>query len=95
MSSRVSKILELNEVDQWRPVPTYLNVADICSRDTARNVSDYENILFKGPNFLYDKEDIWSMIPTSFRETEDIFSQIIMSLESVLEITPIKSHYYW
>lgn len=62
----------MSEVEKWGRFPTSLNLADICTRVTARNVSDYENIWFKGANFFYDKEDIWPNLKKMFvRETED------------------------
>ncbi|XP_062557911.1 uncharacterized protein LOC134222771 [Armigeres subalbatus] len=56
---RVSKILELTEMAEWRYVPTDLNVADDGTKWTGLPNMKLQARWFNGPQFLYLAEDHW------------------------------------
>ncbi|XP_062704081.1 uncharacterized protein LOC134286482 [Aedes albopictus] len=65
---RISEILELTEIAEWRYVPTDLNVADDGTKWKGFPDLGPEARWFNGPQFLYLTEDHWprpSKIPTT------------------------------
>ncbi|XP_058467437.1 uncharacterized protein LOC131439240 [Malaya genurostris] len=61
---RISEILELTEINEWRWVPTKLNVADDATKWVGRPNMTPENRWFKGPEFLQRPEEEWPKFPT-------------------------------
>lgn len=58
VANRLGEIDELTRVEEWRYIPTKLNVADCATREVY-DTSVFENDWFKGPAFLYSDESSW------------------------------------
>lgn len=58
VAHRLGEIDELTQTNQWRYVPTKMNVADIGTRDSCE-LTVLENEWFYGPAFLYGVESTW------------------------------------
>ncbi|CAK1583274.1 unnamed protein product [Parnassius mnemosyne] len=58
VAHRLAAIEESSKVNDWRWVPTKLNVADDATRDVPAAFNK-EHRWFKGPDFLYLTEDFW------------------------------------
>lgn len=61
--SPVEEILEKTTRDEWRYVPTKLNVADIATKFQKFNFGDSNSVWFTGPGFLRQSEDHWPQMP--------------------------------
>lgn len=64
VANRLGEIDELTRADEWRYVPTKLNVADLATREVF-DYSLFQNEWIKGPTFLYCEEEMW---PTNVLE---------------------------
>lgn len=60
VAHRLGEIDELTQINQWRYIPTKMNVADIATRDTCE-LSDLKNEWLRGPAFLYQDESTWPL----------------------------------
>ncbi|XP_059053111.1 uncharacterized protein LOC131847549 [Achroia grisella] len=58
IANRLGEIDELSRPEEWRYVPTKLNVADLATRENYDN-SLFKNEWFRGPSFLYSDESSW------------------------------------
>lgn len=58
VANRLGEIDELSRIEEWRYIPTKLNVADCATRRFC-DISMFENDWFKGPAFLYSDESSW------------------------------------
>ncbi|XP_049886494.1 uncharacterized protein LOC126380970 [Pectinophora gossypiella] len=58
VANRLGEIDELTRADEWRYVPTKLNVADTATRE-AYDPAIFEHEWFMGPSFLQDDESSW------------------------------------
>ncbi|XP_037942574.1 uncharacterized protein LOC119675446 [Teleopsis dalmanni] len=56
---RIAEILELSEAEQWRYIPTKLNVADLATKQTSNPDFTWKNPWYKVPKFLYEAETCW------------------------------------
>ncbi|XP_037958022.1 uncharacterized protein LOC119687683 [Teleopsis dalmanni] len=56
---RIAEIQELSEAEQWRYIPTKLNVADLATKQTSNPDFTWKNPWYKGPKFLYEAETCW------------------------------------
>ncbi|XP_058816359.1 uncharacterized protein LOC131679644 [Topomyia yanbarensis] len=61
---RVSEILEITEINEWRLVPTKLNVADDATKWTGQPDMTANSRWFKEPDFLWRPEAEWPQPPT-------------------------------
>lgn len=59
IASRISEILEYTEVNQWRWVPTKLNVADDATKWEKLPDMTSSSRWFNGPEFLWLPEEAW------------------------------------
>ncbi|XP_041970663.1 uncharacterized protein LOC121727052 [Aricia agestis] len=60
IAHRLGEIDELTSINDWRYVPTKLNVADQATRDSCDfSVFNVDSEWFRGPNFLYSDESLW------------------------------------
>lgn len=62
---RINEILSLSSVDEWRWIPTKLNVADEATKWGKGPSFDSDSRWFHGPEFLYDNEQEW---PRDYRD---------------------------
>lgn len=58
VAHRLAAIEESSKVNEWRWVPTKLNVADDATRDVPVAFNK-EHRWYKGPDFLYQPEELW------------------------------------
>lgn len=56
---RVNEILNLSSINEWRWVPTKLNVADEATKWGKGPSFDSKSRWYHGPGFLYDNEEEW------------------------------------
>lgn len=56
---RIGEFLESSDSTEWRWVPSEHNVADEATKSKNIQKVDASSRWFKGPNFLYDKENTW------------------------------------
>ncbi|XP_055613814.1 uncharacterized protein LOC129760233 [Uranotaenia lowii] len=56
---RISEILDSSNVEEWRWVPTRLNVADDATKWGKGPAFDSRNRWYNAPEFLYDEEEEW------------------------------------
>ncbi|XP_070507526.1 uncharacterized protein, partial [Chironomus tepperi] len=59
----IEEILELTERENWKFVPTELNVADLCTKIKKFDFSCNESIWMKGPDFIRQNESLWPQLP--------------------------------
>lgn len=59
VAHRVGEILENTNLDEWRWVPSKLNVADDLTKWPNYHIFEKTNRWFTGPSFLYDSPDKW------------------------------------
>ncbi|XP_033226851.1 uncharacterized protein LOC117179303 [Belonocnema kinseyi] len=59
VAHRLAEVLDLTSVNEWRWVPTKINVADDATRDTEHIEIDSSCRWFTGPEFLLKKEQEW------------------------------------
>ncbi|XP_026736747.1 uncharacterized protein LOC113500239 [Trichoplusia ni] len=69
VAHRLAAIEESTKVNEWRWVPTKLNVADDATRDVPLTF-DKDHRWYKGPDFLYEEEDQWP-VETDTKKIED------------------------
>ncbi|XP_073946598.1 uncharacterized protein [Choristoneura fumiferana] len=79
IANRLGEIDELTSCFDWRYVPSQMNIADLATKKTQYKLHNDCN-WFKGPAFLYFKEDEW---PTDILSTEFIKKE---NLELVLVV---------
>lgn len=70
VAHRLAAIEDVSTVDEWRWVPTKLNVADDATRDVPVDF-DKNHRWYKGPDFLYQSEGDWPQEATSPPNQED------------------------
>ncbi|XP_055590641.1 uncharacterized protein LOC129742723 [Uranotaenia lowii] len=66
VSCRVGEILRTTSINEWRYVPTKLNVADEATKWKTEPSFDPQSRWFTGPDFLRNPENEW---PTKFQPT--------------------------
>ena len=59
VANRVTEILELSDVDQWRHIPGDINPADVLSRGVADPMVLQNGRWFHGTEFLEKDEEHW------------------------------------
>lgn len=69
VAHRLGEIAELTKPDQWRWIPTTLNVADDATR-AGNTELKRDSRWFTGPQFLHESEDCWP-IPIAPETTEE------------------------
>ncbi|XP_069365348.1 uncharacterized protein [Maniola hyperantus] len=67
VAHRLAAIEESSKVNEWRWVPTKLNVADDATRDVPTSF-DEKHRWYKGPDFLYEAEDQWPVEVSTEKE---------------------------
>ncbi|XP_055645110.1 uncharacterized protein LOC129780638 [Toxorhynchites rutilus septentrionalis] len=73
---RVNEILSLSSVQEWRWVPTKLNVADEATKWGKGPSFDPDSRWYRGPKFLYDSEHEW---PRDCREENSTTAEELRS----------------
>ncbi|XP_055543288.1 uncharacterized protein LOC129728847 [Wyeomyia smithii] len=71
VATRVSEILDLTNVSDWKWVPTKWNVADEGTKWQSRLVLTSDIKWYKGPDFLYQREEEWPVTPDKMVEPMD------------------------
>ncbi|XP_062538178.1 uncharacterized protein LOC134206475 [Armigeres subalbatus] len=69
VAARVSEILDLTNVSNWRWVPTKWNVADEGTKWQHRPLFTHESRWCKGPEFLWQLEEEWPTMPRPLEGT--------------------------
>ncbi|XP_062711919.1 uncharacterized protein LOC134283984 [Aedes albopictus] len=69
VAHRVSEILDLTTVDEWRWIPTRLNVADDATKWGKGPQIDESSRWFRAPDFLYYPPDTWPLQDTPVPST--------------------------
>lgn len=91
VATRVSEILDLTNICDWRWVPTKCNVADEGTKWHNRPILTNDCRWYKGPEFLRRREEAWPTIPDKLAEPLDelrvTVNVHIEAKESVLPIT--------
>ncbi|XP_055714320.1 uncharacterized protein LOC129808566 [Phlebotomus papatasi] len=82
VGNRVGEIQEVTNPDEWKWVPTDLNVADIATRDTGNTDFSPESTWYSGPEFLYKSESEW---PQQRESSEFVAATIKHSWEPVID----------
>ena len=59
----VEEILEVSERDEWKFVPTDLNVADLCTKMKKFDFSSSETVWMYGPSFIKEGKESWPKQP--------------------------------
>jgi len=70
VSHRLGEILESSDVNEWRWIPTAVNVADDATRDIEESDISKESRWFRGPAFLKQEECEWPM------ERNEVFPEV-------------------
>ncbi|XP_055622976.1 uncharacterized protein LOC129766468 [Toxorhynchites rutilus septentrionalis] len=87
VAARVSEILDLTNVSDWRWVPTKWNVADEGTKWLRSPSITSESRWFKGPEFLWQPEDHWPVMPVKLEEPmEEMRSTVHVHFEAVEEM---------
>lgn len=68
VAHRLGEIDELTKSNEWRHVPTALNVADVATREDSPPLV-YSSDWFQGPSFLYRTEEQW---PRDLKRTKSL-----------------------
>ena len=96
VAHRLAAIEECTKVNEWRWVPTKMNVADDATRDVPI-AFDKDHRWYKGPDFLYEAEDLWpSEMSTTIEEPsgeEKIHHVIDKKRPKLAESLPDASQY--
>ena len=66
VANRVSEIRESTQPNQWRYVPSHLNVADCCTRGLSASDITVSHEWLAGPAFLSSDENSWPEQPLTF-----------------------------
>ncbi|XP_055712962.1 uncharacterized protein LOC129807608 [Phlebotomus papatasi] len=82
VGNRVGEIQEVTNPDEWKWLPTDLNVADIATRDTGNTDFSPEATWYSGPEFLYKSESEW---PQQRESSEFVAATIKHSWEPVID----------
>ncbi|XP_028159127.1 uncharacterized protein LOC114351958 [Ostrinia furnacalis] len=83
VANRLGEIDELSRMEEWRYIPTKLNVADCATREVY-DKTVFENDWFRGPRFLYADETCWPkhlMKPANQSDLEQI--NIVQDLPAI------------
>lgn len=83
VSFRVGEILEITNPKQWRWLPSKQNVADDATRSKEVPKLESNSRWFKGPQFLYNAENIWYNDRTEFVTEEELRPSFIMSIREI------------
>ncbi|XP_036346973.1 uncharacterized protein LOC118756307, partial [Rhagoletis pomonella] len=79
---RVAEILSTTSSDQWRWIPTSLNVADEATRAYTSFECNIKSRWFTGPGFLYEDATCWPQeipeLTSDHRDLEEATKRIIM-----------------
>ncbi|KAG5673272.1 hypothetical protein PVAND_003333 [Polypedilum vanderplanki] len=59
----IEEILELTKRNEWKYVPTSLNVADECTKFRNLDFSDSKSRWFTGPHFIIQSSENWPQLP--------------------------------
>lgn len=59
VANRVSEIMDLTKIQNWRWIPTKYNVADDATKWSKQQIFDNSNRWFTGPEILYLAESEW------------------------------------
>ncbi|XP_062542239.1 uncharacterized protein LOC134210212 [Armigeres subalbatus] len=88
---RVAEILSLTSVDEWRYVPTKLNVADDATKWGSGPRFQPDQRWFQGPAFLYDSENYWPsnnrVISATPEELRPMFLHQANAMHSLFDLT--------
>ena len=80
VANRLQLIHDSTTLSQWRHVPTDLNPADLASRGVHELETDRgrQQMLFwfRGPQFLWEKENKWPEQPTDLPEVEETDAEV-------------------
>ena len=91
VSNRLSKIEEGSTPDQWKYVPTELNVADYVSRGMTVKKLKEKKVWLNGPNFLRNSESEWPVSPVNLPDIPQEFllkEQVAVLVNRVSEEDP-------
>ncbi|XP_053692620.1 uncharacterized protein LOC128741069 [Sabethes cyaneus] len=96
VAARVSDILDLTNVIEWRWVPTRWNVADEGTKWHCRPSLTGNSRWFKGPEFLWQGEEEWPVIPGKIAEpTEELRAHVNVHIETTSEAIPATNFCTW
>lgn len=88
VAHRLGEIDELTNVNEWRYIPTAINVADIATRESY-DISVLQCEWFNGPVFLSSKEQSWPAdIVQSEPETEKSDFECVSTIQTVSTYLP-------
>lgn len=79
VSVRVGEILTLTELEEWRHVPTKLNVADDGTKWNEKTLPDIRNRWFQGPDFLKLRPEEWPVEAEKLETVEEIQKIMVIS----------------
>ncbi|XP_062701742.1 uncharacterized protein LOC134285262 [Aedes albopictus] len=96
VAARVSEILDLTNVADWKWVPTKWNVADEGTKWQRRPSLTAESRWYKGPEFLWQREEEWPSVPVKLEETtEELRATIHVHYETAKSEFPIERFRDW
>ncbi|XP_065078605.1 uncharacterized protein LOC135701675 [Ochlerotatus camptorhynchus] len=82
---RVGEILSLSSLDEWRYVPSALNVADDATKWICGPTFDPDSRWFKGPEFLAKEVDEWPVKAENHTTTSEELRPVLLHQFNVLE----------
>ena len=94
VSVRVGEILTLTEIEEWRHVPTKLNVADDGTKWDDKTLPDINNRWFNGPEFLKFHPESWPQETEKLVETEEEIKKIMILRKPVTSFSAIDDGHF-
>ncbi|XP_055588874.1 uncharacterized protein LOC129741190 [Uranotaenia lowii] len=88
---RINEILESSRIDEWRWVPTRLNVADDATKWGKGPSFEPEGRWFRAPSFLYDEQEEWPKdraVPETIEEVRSFRINTHVLSEPIVDPTP-------
>jgi len=74
----VEELLELTERNEWKYVPTELNVADLCTKMKRFDFSCNDSVWMKGPAFITQNELLWPELPDRLPDDSSMANNIYL-----------------
>lgn len=84
---RVSEILELTEIHEWRWIPTKQNVADLGTKWQKNIELDAQSKWFRGPDFLWKTENNWPRERITGETQIELRPHLLLIHSAVQEVT--------
>ncbi|XP_062541078.1 uncharacterized protein LOC134209112 [Armigeres subalbatus] len=96
VAARVSEILDLTAVSDWKWVPTKWNVADEGTKWQRQPSFANASRWFQGPEFLWQQEADWPMMPVRIAETaEELRANVHIHYETAKLEFPFNNFRNW